>query len=341
MNRPISDILLNWFKKNGKDFPWRQNKTPYRVWISEIMLQQTTAPAVVSYFNRWMERYPDITQLAKADETEILRLWEGLGYYSRARNILKTARVLCSQSEHNSLPANKKELLKLPGIGDYTSSAILSIAFGQPEPALDANLKRLGMRLNGRIMDSRALDIWFRKQISDDRPGDFNEACMQLGQQVCRQRQPLCEKCPLSQNCKSRKLGNQAELPPPKKAQLTLLESRVLFYHRKGRLLLIKGEKGRFKDLWSAPKILWNHNDSHQEWKNVEKNACSITHLKKRTHLYTRYKETLNPVLIDANEKVSVDGGVWFTQNEWRNLPCPAVYRTILEEIEHYLAKTG
>ena len=182
--------LLAWYDENRRILPWREEVSPYRTWVSEIMLQQTRVAAVLPYFHRFMERCPTVEALAAADEQELLKLWEGLGYYSRARNLQKAARIITGEYG-GQLPADQKALMALPGIGDYTAGAILSIAFGVPIPAVDGNVLRILSRFTGSdldILDAKNRKIfrtWAETALPAERPGAFNQALMDLGSAVC------------------------------------------------------------------------------------------------------------------------------------------------------------
>jgi len=179
-----SSRLLSWFRRNRRDLPWRKNRSPYSVWISEIMLQQTALKTVIPYFEKWMKRFPDVQTLATATEAEVLRQWEGLGYYSRARNILKTAQIIVKDF-NSTMPDNERDLLRLPGIGKYTAAAILSIVFGKPIPLIDANVRKVGRRLFGLERWESSSEKYLFDRLSDILPprraGDFNEASWNWG----------------------------------------------------------------------------------------------------------------------------------------------------------------
>lgn len=239
MNPDSLKRLRSWFVKNAAELPWRPAdlnalRDPYAVWISETMLQQTQVSTVREYFIRWMERFPDIETLAKADETEVFKYWQGLGYYSRARNILKTAKIVALRHGSTGLtnqaqgpctmPRTRKELEALPGIGSYTAGAILSLAYHQQEAILDGNLVRIFSRLyelDFLPMDSRsAAEIYwgYAREVADSPKAYMhNEALMELGRTVCKIKAPLCEKCPLAKSCKAFADGRATEFPPTKK----------------------------------------------------------------------------------------------------------------------------
>ena len=231
--------LREWFKANAAELPWRPTdlnapRDPYAVWISETMLQQTQVSTVRDYFTRWMKRFPDVETLAKADEAEVFKYWQGLGYYSRARNILKTAKIVCENSLDplrsasrmtgvRKMPETRKELEALPGIGAYTAGAILSLAYHQREAILDGNLVRIFSRLYELEFlptEKNCAEIYweYAREVADSPKAYMhNEALMELGRTVCKTKSPLCETCPLNKECRAFLDGRTTEFPPAKK----------------------------------------------------------------------------------------------------------------------------
>lgn len=212
--------LRRWHVGNGRDLPWRNCRDPYKVWISEIMLQQTTVAAVKPYFERFLKRFPNIAALAAADEADVLRLWEGLGYYSRARNLRKGAQAIVANG--GVFPDSVEELLPLPGIGRYTAGAIVSFAFDRPAPILEANTLRLYCRLLGFRDDPRSAAgqrvLWsFAEQLVPTKsPGEFNQALMDLGATVCTPTEPHCDECPVASYCRALAEQAQSKIPAAK-----------------------------------------------------------------------------------------------------------------------------
>lgn len=210
--------LLSWYARHARDLPWRANPDPYPVWVSEIMLQQTRVETVIPYFKRWMKRFPTISDLGKASQQEVLSLWEGLGYYSRARNLLRAAQIVIA--EHGGeLPRQPQALMKLPGIGRYTAGAIASIAYGFDEPALDGNIRRVLARAFNVEAPARSSNgerrLWelAAEHLPTGRAGEYNQALMDLGATVCTPGEPDCERCPLAGLCLARRLGIQEQRP--------------------------------------------------------------------------------------------------------------------------------
>jgi len=339
----LSDLVLVWFQKNKRILPWREEPTPYSVWISEIMLQQTVVKVVIPYFQEWMKRFPDIKTLAKAKERTVLRFWEGLGYYSRAKNILKTARVIV-RDHQGKFPEEYQALIKLPGIGDYTASAILSIAFSKPYPAIDANVKRVLRRiLAWQKWDKKKenqLKDYLNKVIPSRCPGQFNEALMELGQTICLPDEPVCLNCPIKHICTGFQ-KNLQNLIPEKKVKVSVMKkTALLILVNKGRILLYKKEKGVLSKLWLLPGLV--HSGSHVKLvayikKHFAGNCQFIQKLVPRVHTYTKYRDKLIPyIYIISNlifRKTSVTQDyIWVPFNQLNNYPVPSIYRETLNE---------
>ena len=214
----LSSLLLSWYDVHKRLLPFRGTKDPYRVWISEIMLQQTRTETVGPYFERFLRRFPDVFSLARADEQEVLKSWEGLGYYSRARNLHKAAKVIALEYG-GAFPGDLEKLRALPGVGDYTAAAVASIAFGLPAPAMDGNLTRVLSRVHGVRQDvgvpsvKRRLLALAREDMPPVRCGDFNQALMDLGAMVCVPGTPDCSSCPLRSLCDACRAGDAEDLP--------------------------------------------------------------------------------------------------------------------------------
>ena len=211
--------LLDWYEKNKRDLPWRRTRDPYKIWVSEIMLQQTRVAAALPYYLRWMEELPDVNALAAVEEERLMKLWQGLGYYSRARNLQRAAKVIVEELD-GRFPDTWEGLRKLPGVGDYTAGAVASIAFGRRVPAVDGNVLRVAARvanIRENIMDPkvrRRLSELMAAAVPSDRPGTYNQALMDLGATVCLPNgKPLCDACPLSALCEAHRLGLEEVLP--------------------------------------------------------------------------------------------------------------------------------
>jgi A/G-specific adenine glycosylase len=258
--RTFRKQLFRWFDENQRDLPWRHTGDPYHVWISEVMLQQTQVATVVPYFNRFIARYPDVFTLASAGLQDILKNWEGMGYYARARNLHKAAKVI--RDEHDGrLPDSYEQLRELPGIGDYIACAVASIAFNNVHAALDGNVKRVLARLfaietpANKTPTPREFRDAAASLIDPDRPGDFNQAMMELGATVCRPSSPRCDVCSVSTACVAFGLGRQHELPlRTRRKPVPLYHIVVGIVHKDDRVLITRRkESGLLGGLWEFP----------------------------------------------------------------------------------------
>ena len=238
--------LLGWFRQFQRDLPWRRTTDPYRIWLSEIMLQQTRVAAVIPYYERFVQRFPDVHALAAAPEDEVLRLWSGLGYYGRARNLQKAAQQIMTKGG-GQFPARLEDALALPGIGNYTAAAILSIAYGKQLAVLDGNVARVLARLGAIHGDIREPQRWVQLQetangLLDARsPGDWNQAMMELGATLCTPKSPQCLLCPIAQFCEGRKLGFAESLPEKKtkRATVQIILAAAVLVNGKGETVLL------------------------------------------------------------------------------------------------------
>ena len=258
--RAAVEPLLAWYAASARTLPWRENRDPYRVWVSEIMLQQTRVEAVRAYYLRFMETFPDVFALAAASEDALLKAWEGLGYYSRARNLQKTARIVAGQYG-GAFPRSRAALLELPGLGPYTAGAICSICFELPEPAVDGNVLRVAARLTERFEPMEPL----KNQIADrlravypaGRCGDFTQSLMELGAMVCLPGAPRCGQCPLAHLCAARRNGSAALLPvmPEKKPRRTEALTVFLLWADGKLALRRRADAGLLAGMWEPPNL--------------------------------------------------------------------------------------
>ena len=256
--------LLTWFDRNARDLPWRHTHDPYGIWVSEVMLQQTQVATVKSYFEKFWARFPTVQDLADADEADVLRLWEGLGYYRRARQLHRAAKVVVQEYD-GVFPTEMNKVLALPGIGRYTAGAILSIAFDQRQPILEGNTIRVYSRLIGYRDDprtsqgQRALWEFAEHVLPRKRCGAFNQAMMELGSEVCVPQNPDCQRCPLRRYCPTRENGWQGEIPAPatRKIRYQDLHETAVIVRRKNQVLLRQcGEQERWAGLWDFPRFI-------------------------------------------------------------------------------------
>ena len=250
--------LLRWYGRHHRDLPWRGTSNPYRIWISEVMLQQTTVQAVIPYYEKWLTLFPDLGSLARTPLRKVLKVWQGLGYYARARHLRQAAQVLV-KCYNGRFPRRYEELRKLPGFGPYTTAAVLSMVFDLPYPVLDANVRRVVMRLariSGRAGAGKDKLIMKRLHgwIPLKKPGLFNQAVMELGALVCTPRSPLCLLCPVSHFCRAYEAGEQEVIPSPKKRSVTNIEAVAGIIRKDGKYLIQKRpSSGLLADLWEFP----------------------------------------------------------------------------------------
>jgi A/G-specific adenine glycosylase len=307
----LSRLLLNWYRKHGRTLPWRDHPDSYAVWVSEIMLQQTRVETVIPYFEKWMEIFPDVGALVDASERDVLNIWEGLGYYSRARNLHKAAKIVAEKFD-GQLPRDLADLLSLPGIGRYTVGAIASMAFGMDEPTLDGNLRRVFARLFdvSKSADSPAGEkiLWkFAAQnLPKGRAGDYNQALMDLGATICLPKNPRCLHCPLTKICKARKNGTQNTRPvmKPKKTVPHYVHAAAVIIYKGCVLLAQRPSKGLLGGMWEFPNARVNA-DPAEELTKALNDALRLKVKKKETlgviqHAYTHFKVTVHAFRCEA-----------------------------------------
>jgi A/G-specific adenine glycosylase len=268
----MADRLLTWYGRAGRDLPWRNTRDPYRIWLSEIMLQQTGVATVVPYYRRFLDRFPTVAALAAADIGEVINLWAGLGYYSRARNLHTAAGVIVERHDGN-FPGDLDELMALPGVGRSTAGAILSIAFDRKAPILDGNVRRVLIRLHAVAEPPRSPAVerllWQRAEelAPADRPHDYAQAIMDLGAMICTPRRPDCPACPLGEICRARALGLAEQLPSRQsKKKVPLVRQVAVLLEMKGRFLVGRRPlNGMLGGLWEFPSCDTGTGSSPQE----------------------------------------------------------------------------
>lgn len=339
LNR-IAPPLLTWYDENRRILPWREKPEPYRVWVSEIMLQQTRVEAVKPYFARFMEHLPDVESLAAAEEDELLKLWEGLGYYSRARNLKAAAQQIVEQ-HGGKMPSEYHDLIKLKGIGSYTAGAISSIAFGHPVPAVDGNVLRVIMRLLAD--DSDISEASVRKRVEEelkpvmpkDRPGDFNQALMELGATVCLPNgAPKCAECPWKTFCRAGIEESWQQYPKKAVKKPRTVEYRTILVIRDGHRAVIRRRpnKGLLAGMYEFPSLLGKASlDEVKDWLSAQ-GVCAvrIEKLPESKHIFT-HKEwhmTGYMVLVDGLEPMHKDPSLMFveTQETEEKYPIPSAF---------------
>ncbi len=351
-HRDLQTLLLDWFQKHQRPLPWRENPTPYEVWISEIMLQQTQVKTVLPYYRRWMDRFPDLPAVAEASEDELLKHWEGLGYYSRVRNIHRTARVILE--EHGGVfPRDPKAVRALPGIGPYTAGAIMSLAFNEPHAIVDGNVERVVARLfnldkpvksamGRRFIWKTALEF-----IPEGRAREFNQAVMELGATVCLPRNPLCSSCPVQGLCASFRLGLVEQRPVPgEKRSVTPLSVSIGLLLRDDRVFIQKrAPSGLMPHLWEFPGGKVQEGESPEaalirEFR--EELGVDIHRLDKITvlqHSYTSFRVTLHAFfceLLVPHEQPMVRSavtGLWVSRENLEDYAFPAANRKLIDRL--------
>ena len=306
--RALRRRLLAWYDRHARQLPWRRSRDPYAVWLSEIMLQQTQVGTVKGYFHRFIKKFSTIKALARADEHEVLRLWEGLGYYRRARQLHQAAKIIVA--EHGGrFPRDPQLVRRLPGVGRYTAGAILSIAFDAREPILEANTLRLLSRLLAYAGQPRSTEgqrlLWAMAELLLPRRncGRFNQAMMELGSEICTARTPRCDACPVALLCRANQQGRQREIPPPKaKRPPELVREAAVVVRRGSRVLLVRWPEGRrWAGLWDFPRFPIDAEHAAALRDELVKNVLALTGvtivpgrlLTTLTHGVTRFHITL------------------------------------------------
>jgi A/G-specific adenine glycosylase len=349
---PISVDLLAWWDAGHADLPWRRTHDPYQIWVSEIMLQQTQIATVIPYYERWLERFPTVVELANASVDDVLKLWEGLGYYSRARNLHAAAQMVVDQFD-GTMPDSAETLQQLKGIGRYTAGAIASIAYDEPVAVLDGNVIRVLTRLFD-IADDVTLTatkhkLWdsAEKQVPADRPGDYNQALMELGQRICTPKAPDCHICPLESRCLARQHGTQMERPvkPPRKRTPHFDVAAGIIRRDDGRFLIAQRPlDGLLGGLWEFPGGKQEAGETLPETLKreiMEEMAIDIAvdmPLAPIKHAYTHFRITLHPFLATyvsgEIEHIGVADHAWVTLDQLDNYAFAVTDRKIISQLE-------
>lgn len=345
-NQFITKKLLQYYNKHHRKLPWREDPSPYHVWISEIMLQQTRVDTVIDYYQKFLQSFPSIKDLANASEEEVLKHWEGLGYYSRARNLHKTANIL-RDSYNSKLPRDKKSLLSLPGIGPYTCGAIMSIAFNKKEIAIDGNFIRVGSRLMAydgdiyRTKGKRIIENFWKSLISEKYPGIFNQAVMDLGATICLPKgMPLCDKCPIKDDCRAYKEEQVLKYPIPKKKSKKKIEKKTIFliFEQDEFIIEQRPMKGVLQGLWQFPMANGDLNLEECRYFLNSRNIQAI-HIKKGPryrHIFSHMEWDMCSVIVKADSFSVREGDTnahWITQDQLNTLTIPRAFQPFLKEI--------
>lgn len=341
----ISRLLLTWYGRHARKLPWRRSRDPYRIWISEVMLQQTTVKAVIPHYQRWMKRYPSLRAFARAEAQEVLRQWQGLGYYQRARNAHQAAKIFCEEFR-GRIPADPERLARIPGFGPYTVGAVSSMAFQIPLPVVDANVRRVMMRILG-IKDKagpevdRLLQTFLTKAIPKKRPGDYNQALMELGALVCRSQNPLCLQCPLRKACLAFNRGEQEIIPGQRARPISAINAVVAVIKRSGKYFIQKrGPKGLLADLWEFPGGKIEAGETARAALSRElREELGVDMRQARqgfkvTHYYTRFKVTLSVWFCETVPDPRKDQTHrWVSRGALKEFPMPSGSAKIVERL--------
>jgi A/G-specific adenine glycosylase len=353
-------LLLEHYDAHRRDLPWRESQEPYRVWVSEIMLQQTRVETAIPYYDRWMERFPTVEALADVDEEAVLKAWEGLGYYSRARNLHRSALIVRERLD-GVIPQDSRSLKTLPGIGEYTSGAIASIAYGEVVPAVDGNVRRVLSRLFD-LEDPTDASLRRRagELVDPDRPGDWNQALMELGATVCTPRSLRCSACPLTGECRALAEGTQ-ELRPVSKRRprvRTVCYAVVVVLNPAGEVLMVRRPPdGLLGGLWEFPAVeigvgdatpmggpLGPGNSLNERYRarlanlDVQLTPGALRHtvLSEVRHAFTHLKAVYRPMLVIAtnlptpSEGPTTEEHAWVSPEQAEHFPLPVAQRKIL-----------
>ena len=336
MNRKnFTQTILSWYDQGHRDLPWRRTQDPYRIWISEIMLQQTRAETVVSYYERFLARYPTVQDLASAPEEELLKAWEGLGYYSRARSLQKAAKEIVARYG-GQLPADLEKLRALPGIGDYTAGAIASIAFGIPAAAVDGNVERVLCRWDaikdevGTPTVRRQIAARAQALVPPDRPGAFANAMMEMGATMCTPKNPKCLLCPVREGCMGFAQGIAQELPHKAKKKAQRVENRaVLLVFCENRVLIVKRQEKLLGGLFVFPDVLEESDPARlcQALEALGIRAAYDEKLGHARHVFTHLIWEMDVHAVVADEMTQVPGGQWVSRQELAALPLPTAVK--------------
>ncbi len=340
-----TEPLRHWFLAEKRDLPWRNTRDPYAIWISEVMLQQTQVSVVRPYYLRWIEQFPTIKDLAAAPLEAVIKCWEGLGYYSRARNLHAGAQYVV-EHYNGQLPNKEEDLSKIKGLGPYTIGAILSFAFHQKKAAVDGNVIRVLARFFqikediGKSTTLKSMRVLAEKILPNEEPWIISEALIELGATVC-QRKARCHQCPLKTDCKGYINGLIDQLPvKSKKIKTEYLYRAVAILHHNGLLLVKKGEKGKvMSDLYEFPffEVTENGITSGKFSEKIEQNfsiaITQATPLSSVTHSFTRYQARLDPVLFHCNKMFAVKTMEWLPLAELQKKAFSSGHRRILQQL--------
>ncbi len=343
--KTFSHDLTDWYHQHKRDLPWRLSRDPYKIWISEIMLQQTTVSTVMDYYKRWIKTFPTVHDLAKAPLQTVLKQWQGLGYYNRAKNLHKTARVLIKEYR-GMIPKDPQVVRSFSGFGPYTTGSVLSIAYDIPLTIIDANIRRVVMRLlalpgaAGTKQDKK-IDEFLLKVLPKKGVGDFNQALMELGALVCRAKGPLCISCPLTKYCQAYKEGKQEIIPQTKKKLIKDIQAVIAIIKRGNNYFIQKRPShGLMADLWEFPGGKIKAGESKKDALDRELNEelgvqlKSSKHLFDVKHFYTQFRVNLSVFACSLNKEPKIDTTHrWVSFRNFSKYPMPSGSAKIVEKL--------
>ncbi len=346
MPKSFSTELLSWYRNNKRDLPWRRTKDPYKIWISEMMLQQTTVATVIPYYERWFKLFPTVKDLARADIQDVLKAWQGLGYYARARNLHKAAQIIVADYQ-STIPKDPLLVRALPGFGPYSTGSVLSIAYDLPLTIIDANVRRVIMRilaLNGfaDTKQDEKVGLYLKKIFPKKEAGDFNQALMELGALICRSKEPLCIMCPVSKFCKAFEQGIQEIIPEPKIKVIKDVHAVIAIIKDKNKYLIQqRPSTGLLADMWEFPGGKIEAGESAQEALIREvREELGIKVVKSAmlfdvVHFYTQFRVKLSVFKCDINKiPITTVSRKWVDLSSIHKYPMPSGSAKIVRRLE-------
>ncbi|OLO28213.1 A/G-specific adenine glycosylase [Alkalihalophilus pseudofirmus] len=345
----FQEQLVNWFEEHKRDLPWRKTRDPYRIWVSEIMLQQTRVDTVIPYYNNFIQKFPTLQDLAFAEEQEILKAWEGLGYYSRVRNLQAAVREV-AEEYGGKVPDTKEKISQLKGVGPYTAGAVLSIAYNKPEPAVDGNVMRVISRVLlieediGKVKTRTIFERALSKMISKQKPSEFNQGLMELGALVCTPKSPGCLLCPVREYCRAYHAGKEKSLPiKEKKTKVKAKDmAAIVLRNNTGEVLIERRpETGLLAKLWQFPNIetIKDAKQQHESLREYLKTEYAMTVevgeiVQKVEHVFSHliWSISVYEGTILSEKPIDNDNIRWVNENSIESFPFPVSHQKIIAQ---------